>query len=162
MLGKWKNDELNFIFIVTYIKDIFFSFLIREQERSRKQSQAADVLAPSAPAFYTGGGKRGYQHNVDTRTMMADAFLNRNRGIPISQFSQFAATTNHPTYAEIEQYGRRRRSSSRSHLRCRHCYYSNSSDSYSSPERNKKRRRESNCSNSLVSREKGDNIENVD
>ena len=110
------------------------------------------MLAPAAnyknteySDFYTGGGKRA-QNNVDTRNMIAQAFLNKNTPFGLC---------NHPpahnmmAYPPVE-YRERGGSRSRSYSRRRRRYYSDYSDSSPSvsPERSRsksgsrKRRRE--------------------
>ena len=120
-------------------------------ERSKKHRHSADVLAPAAnhfndneySEFYTGGRGKRQQNNVDTRNMIAQAFLNKNT--PFALCNQPAAQ-NVAAYPPAEYY-KRGGSRSRSHSRRRRRYYSNSSPSVS-PERSRsksgsrKRRRE--------------------
>ena len=123
-----------------------FLFFIREEERARKKSNAAEVLAPSAPSngmadFYTGGGKRSYSANVDARNMLAEAFINRNATVPIQSFPHYHMGNHVASYHDAEEYPtiRKRRSHSRSR-RCRY-YLSDSTDSFDSPDKEKKRRK---------------------
>ena len=131
---------------------IFFHsiFNVREEERSKKKSTAAEVLAPSssfpnATDFYTGGGKRGYGSNIDARNMMAEAFMNRPGNYQVAQYPPFPIAQNvasyphHGYYAETDDYGRGRSSRSRSRSQRRRREYSSSEESYSSGERGRKR-----------------------
>ena len=125
---------------------ISFSFFIRQEERARKKNNAAEVLAPSAPPnamadFYTGGGKRSYNSNVEARNMLAEAFINRNATVPIQSFPHYHMGNHVASYHDAEEYPKIRKRRSHSRSRHRRWYSSDSSDSYDSPEKERKRRK---------------------
>ena len=123
---------------------VCFSLFIREHERVKKRSQAADVLAPSNinfNEFYKGGGKRTMVNNVERRDLMSDNFMNRNGGG--GQYNEFmnvpmvAHASSYP--ASHDQYEMRSMSGGRSRSRSRRRYYYSSDES--TPERIRHRRR---------------------
>ena len=110
-------------------------------ERNKKHSQAAEVLAPTTQTsfaeFYTGGGKRGGNSNIDARNLIAEAFINKSHNPTPNPFSQFPQY--HP-YPDAGYYDQRDCSRSRSRSRRCHHYYSDSSVE-SLPERSRSRNR---------------------
>jgi len=127
---------------------VCFSLIIREHERVKKRSQAADVLAPTNinfNEFYKGGGKRTMVNNVERRDLMSDCFMNRNGGAnniggQYNEFANVPMVAHASSYpASHDQYEMRSMSGGRSRSRSR-CRYSYSSDE-STPERIRHRRR---------------------
>ena len=124
------------------------SLIIREHERGRKRSQAADVLAPSTMKFndfYTGGGKRTMTNNIERRDLMSDCFMNRNGGgnnisghyNEFANVPMMAHATSYPT--SHDHYDMRSMSGGRSPSRLHRRYYYSSDES--TPERIRRRRR---------------------
>ena len=121
-------------------------------ERSKKHRHSADVLAPAAnhfndneySEFYTGGRGKRKQNNVDTRNMIAQAFLNKNTPFalcnqpPAQNVAAYppAAVAAYPPAEYYERGGSRSRSHSR-RRRPRHWHYDSSPST--SPERERNR-----------------------
>ena len=153
---------LNYLFTKqnTYFNIFADFFYNREVESKKRKSSAKATLsttnAPSAEDFYTGGGKRSNQGNIEARNFLADAFLGRNSSVaPATQYVQpapplpppqdyYSHAAHYPPRSHGRDYvGREydgwddcRRSRSRSRHKRRH-YYS-SSDSPSPEPRKRK------------------------